>query len=660
MRHGYKNFLSNIMVNLFCGIGLYVEFLITGNNSALATALIAALVVLSLGRIAIGRREALRLTDEQKPTAETLKISARRYVLGMAGAAVLWSGMLHLAFQSGDDDLKYFAIIVVSAMASGATAVVAPMLKAGRFYISTFLALILVEVLIQPEPQHVLALLVAIFWAVMLVTHKRNHLLLRNSIMLHMKNQCLVEDLHHQKEALSEFNATLEKRVEKRTNDLKRLAEHDSLTRLYNRRGIIHWVEDQMPRIPEGYAFAVIFIDLDRFKQINDGMGHATGDCALAEIGERLMFNAPDLCAFCRWGGDEFVGLLAVPEDRCADIGLEFTEQLRAIIEQPIRFSNREVTVGFSAGLAVSRPHPVAVSEAIRAADLAAGETKRTGRGNTRLFTDDLVEEQERTLILAQRLKHAISSGEMHLAFQPLVHSDDYTIHSYEVLLRWDNPVLGRISPEEFIPIAEDIGEIVQIGEFVLDSALAAYTEQIGHGSPIKLALNISLRQLVVPGFAQLVLRFLDSYNLPARMLILEVTETIFDARNQDTIITVLNELHDAGIEIHIDDFGTGYSSLSRLHEMPISALKIDKSFVKQIDDQRSAIIEGSVMIAERFGVSTVAEGVETLQQAYLLHAIGVTYLQGFLFGKPAPYFADVNVSSDFLIWPHKARSKAS
>jgi len=660
LTHAYQGHTSNIIVNVACGLGLYVQFYLTGEVNSAVNALIFFLLVQSTIRAFLGRRDAHRLSTESDPGSQIAIGATRRYLYGVAVACMTWGGLLHMALHSGNSELMYFTIIVVSAMASGATGVIAPMLKCGRFYISSLLMITIAELLLMPQPETVLAILVAVFWGIMLGAHARNHHMLRNSIELELKNSALVDDLRVQQDALTEFNLTLEDRVKRRTSELKRLAEHDSLTQLFNRRGIIHWVEEQQRKIPDGYALAVIFIDLDRFKQINDGMGHATGDCALAEIGERLASSAPEFAAFCRWGGDEFVGLLAVPEDRCVDIGLEFTAQLRAIVEKPISFSNRSVSVGFSAGLAVSKPHPVAVSEAIRSADLAAGEIKRTGRGGTLLYTPDLVAEQERNLIIAQRLKHALPAKEMHLAFQPLVHSHDFSVHSYEVLLRWDNPILGRVSPEEFIPIAEDIGEIVHIGEFVVDTALATYVEELGRASHIRLALNISLRQLVVPGFAQFILGYLEKYRLPTRMLILEVTETIFDARNQDTIIGVLNDLHSLGIEIHIDDFGTGYSSLSRLHEMPISALKIDKSFVQQIDDQRSAIIEGSVMIAERFGVHTVAEGVETIEQARLLHAIGVTYLQGYLFGKPVEHFAEVSVNSDFLIWPETARYKAS
>ena len=660
LTHAYEGYTSNIIVNLACGLGLYFKFWLNDADTGVVDALILFLIFQSTIRAVIGQRDARHLSSESDPDSKVALGAARRYFAGVVVGSLTWGGLLHMALHSGNNELMYFAIIVVSAMASGAAGLLAPMIKSGRFYISALLAVTTVELMLMPVPQSVLAILVIVFGGVMLGAHTRNHKLLRNSIELELKNSALINDLRVQQEALTEFNVTLEDRVKRRTSDLKRLAEHDSLTQLFNRRGIIQWVEEQQRRIPNGYAFAVIFIDLDRFKQINDGMGHATGDCVLAEIGERLTAAAPEYSAFCRWGGDEFVGLLAVPEERCADIGLEYTEQLRAIVEKPISFSNRTVSVGFSAGLSVSKPHPVTVSEAIRSADLAAGEIKRTGRGGTLLYTPDLVAEQERNLIIAQRLKHALRAKEMHLAFQPLVHSHDFSIHSYEVLLRWDNPILGRVSPEEFIPVAEDIGEIVHIGEFVVDTALASYVEELGRASPIRLALNISLRQLVVPGFAQFILGYLEKYRLPTSMLILEVTETIFDARNQDTIIGVLNDLHSLGIEIHIDDFGTGYSSLSRLHEMPISALKIDKSFVQQIDDQRCAIIEGSVMIAQRFGVHTVAEGVETIEQARLLHAIGVTYLQGYLFGKPVEHFAEVVVNSDFLIWPDATRGIAS
>nr|WP_246476136.1 bifunctional diguanylate cyclase/phosphodiesterase [Roseibium litorale] len=464
-------------------------------------------------------------------------------------------------------------------------------------------------------------------------------MILRNSIELRFANSQLVLDLEDERRALENLNATLEDRVRSRTAELKVQAEHDSLTGLCNRTGLRQWVSEHT--LSPGCVFAVIFIDLDRFKQINAGLGHTIGDAVLREAGRRLSAHLPEGSVLARWGGDEFLILFSGHGTIAQQAGFMLANRMREAVEAPINFSGHTLYVSFSAGVSLSNAGERNVGAAIRAADLAMGQAKRTRRGSTLIYSDDMKGEQERRLMIGQFLKQAIKAGEFALAFQPVVAASLDSIDAHETLLRWNNRVLGPVSPDEFIPIAEETGEIVTIGAYVLDEALRQYAASGLAARAGKLAINLSLLQIVTPGLTEQVRAALARHRISAHKLVLEVTESIFDDRNSSLINTVLTGLHKDGIEIHLDDFGTGYSSLSRLHEMPITALKIDKSFVQKGDAQATAIIEGSVLIARQFGIRVIAEGVETLEQAQSLQAIGVDALQGYLFSRPVPGFQE-------------------
>lgn len=572
-----------------------------------------------------------------------------RYSLGVVSTASLWALMLHFTLQTGDPTLTLVAVVITAALGAGATGTLSASRLGGLIYVTLFLLQATAQLIIAPQVPLSLGLMGIVFALSMSVTHRRNHHFLRSALCHQFENDRLIENLTIQKETLTTFNHHLEERVRRRTHDLQYQAEHDDLTTLLNRRGLLQWVESRPSALPKDHRYLVVFIALDRFKQINDGLGHAFGDFTLAEIGKRLFDIPMEQGTFCRWGSDEFVGLIAVHQDTAREFGEAFTERLRDIVEQPITAQNREVSIRFSAGLALANPNPIAVSEAVHAADLVAGEIKRQGRGQIRFCSENMMDEKERQLIITQRLKNAVRAQELSLAFQPVVNAHDFSVQSYEVLLRWDNPILGRVSPAEFIPIAEDTGDILEIGNFVLSQGLKQFTQHFGTGSDMRLAVNISPRQLVEPGFAALVLEHLSVNRMCPSQLIVEVTETLFADDGNVDFLQALHQLRDNGIAVHIDDFGTGYSSLSRLHDLPVSALKIDRSFVRTLDERRIAIIEGSRLIAREFALETVAEGVESIEQALTLRDMGIDFLQGFLFGKPDAKFQPVAVEIDFI-----------
>jgi EAL domain-containing protein (putative c-di-GMP-specific phosphodiesterase class I) len=272
-------------------------------------------------------------------------------------------------------------------------------------------------------------------------------------------------------------------------------------------------------------------------------------------------------------------------------------------------------------------------------AELAASEAKRQGRGRAVAMTEQLLQLQQRRLRLLARLASATSDHSLTIAYQSIVAADNQRIVAMEALLRWQCAGLGPVSPAEFIPLAESADLVSGLGQWVLQHACtaAAQWRATGGGVPPKLAVNTSIKQLAAPQYMDHVLRVLASSGLAPTRLVVEVTESVFDEGNMAQILSNLLALHNLGAEIHVDDFGTGYSSLSRLQELPLHAVKIDKSFVQSHGMQSRAVIEAAVLIAHRFGLRTIAEGVETEAQAAMLAQLGVDELQGYWFGKPDP-----------------------
>lgn len=647
LRIAYKNSTASVFVHLFASFGATYVAWPTVHAKALLILWLAAQIVLCaarLGNIARGRR--IFRVSALLPSAVIFRLRVDNGA-GQLLACLLWACFTFWAVTDGTDTVRHAGLVIISALAAGATGTLAAEVLVGRLYISGMLLQGSVSLMLMERPDPVIALLGVVFTIAMLVVHRNNHQVLVQSLMLRFANQDLVLNLQAEQQALAELNATLEARVSQRTTELKTLAEHDALTEVLNRTGLLRWCDQRKDQLGHNDAFAAIFIDLDRFKQINDGLGHTFGDRVLAEVARRLTRGVADDAALCRWGGDEFVIVLSGAEDGLREKTAALARHIRSLVEMSMEIAGHDLSISFSAGIAFAARTDDDISEAIHCADLAAGAAKRKGRGVTESYDCALLTEQERNLTIAQSFKSALERREFTVAFQPIVKAGSHRVECYEALCRWVSPKLGRVGPDEFIAVAEETGDIVKLGAFVLNEALArlASEDLLRHG--VKVAVNVSVRQLVAPGFVEEVRSALMAHQAPPRSLVLEVTESVFDPRNRTVILTVLTALRGLGIEIHVDDFGTGYSSLSRLHEMPISALKIDKSFVQALDTHGRAIISGTTVIARDLGIEIIAEGVETERQAELLEELGINSLQGYLFGKPSPEIG--RQSSDVL-----------
>ncbi|MBN8198350.1 putative bifunctional diguanylate cyclase/phosphodiesterase [Thalassospira povalilytica] len=630
----YRNNWANILVNLAAAGGLVIILGLLGDLVAITVWWSVILAVLCAVRLWGGylyHRERAKVAELD---ADAFHIWQRRYALGVLSAAILWAviGIIEIPIVRGES--QFMTLIMFAGLAGGATGILAPIFLVGRLYLTALLFPPVIIFTVMADANYVLAIMTIIFLMVMLITHRNNHVVLFRSLVLKHRNDGLVEDLRQKNRIMENWNATLEARVEERTEELRNLVEHDALTGILNRDGIAAWF-NQKRQSSDDLDYAVLFIDLDRFKQINDGLSHAIGDEVLRIVSDRLKAYVDDQHAVGRWGGDEFLMVLAAPHDELHGLVENTIEKARASISQPIMICGHSLHVGFSTGVAFAAAKNPGISELIHWADLAAAEVKRSGRGSVRNYDKTLLTEQERRLAINQALRRALGTGEFYLEYQPVIDADDGQIVSYEALLRWNSNELGLVPPDEFIPIAEESALIVEIGEWCMRTACREICAATDGDDETKIAVNVSIRQLVAPGFTEMVAQILSETGLVPTRLILEVTESIFEERQRSMISRVIDDLFDMGIGIHIDDFGTGYSSLSRLHQIQIDAVKIDKSFILEMDENARVVIEGAILIAHRFGLQVIAEGVETDQQRNLLQSLGVDAYQGYFFARP-------------------------
>ncbi len=417
-------------------------------------------------------------------------------------------------------------------------------------------------------------------------------------------------------------------------------ALHDPLTRLPNRTLFLDRLGHALDRADRaGTRVAVLFMDLDHFKVINDSLGHEVGDRLLCEFAPRLTDALRPSDTVARLGGDEFVVL-------CEDLHSEqdvvhLAERILDCLREPFEIGSHELFTSVTIGLALARRGD-APEGLIRDADAAMYRAKAGGRARYELFDEAMRERVSERLSIETALRRAVADEALSLHFQPIVALADRSIVGAEALLRWKHPERGWISPEQFIPIAEDSGLIVQIGEWVLDEAMRAAMRwpevRAGGGKP-QLAVNLSARQVAQRGFSKKLAAALERTGLPSERLSLEITESVLIEEAEAPVETV-RELKRLGIALVLDDFGTGYSSLSYLNRLPIDVLKLDRSFIARLRDRREtsgAIVSGVVTMAEALGITVVAEGVEEASQAEQLRALGCGFAQGFFFARPMP-----------------------
>ena len=379
---------------------------------------------------------------------------------------------------------------------------------------------------------------------------------------------------------------------------------------------------------------AILFLDIDHFKHVNDTLGHALGDEMLIEVSKRLKILLRQEDTLSRQGGDEFVIVLpGVKPDGIAHVA----KKVLQAIEQPLQCHDHELIITASLGIALYPDDGVDIETLFRCADAAMYMAKQNGRNTHCFFTAELQTHSSRLLVLENALRFAHLRGELSLHYQPQMSLVDETIVGVEALLRWNHPTLGSISPSEFIPIAEESGQILLIGEWVLRSAMMRMKQWMDMGiPPLCVAVNLSAIQFHHEHLSSLVQTIMDEVQLPAWLLELELTESVA-AQNPERAIETMRVLHEKGIRLAIDDFGTGYSSLSYLKRFRVTKLKIDQSFIRDIsvDSDDRAIVRTIITLAKSLGLKTIAEGVETNEQLEFLKEQGCDEAQGYYFSKP-------------------------
>lgn len=415
------------------------------------------------------------------------------------------------------------------------------------------------------------------------------------------------------------------------------LANYDSLTGLPNRTLLAIRIKELLSIAKRNnQPISVMFLDLDRFKDINDSLGHTIGDSLLIESAERLKTILREEDTVARLGGDEFIILLP---NTNSDGAMHVAHKLLETFKKPFHIDNNELTISTSIGISLYPNDGTDFEVLYKNADTAMYRAKHNGRNNFCFFTEDMQQQTTRILELGNALHHALERNELYLHYQPQFSVHDQSVIGAEVLLRWNHPELGNVSPAEFIPIAEENGMILPIGEWVLRKATAMAKEWMDQGyPPIILAINLSAVQFRSDNLPSLVSSILEEVGLPPEYLELELTESIA-MHDPQRAISMMNELHQQGIRISIDDFGTGYSSLSYLKKFNIYKLKIDQSFVRDIDidPEDKAIVSAIINMSKSLGLLTIAEGVETIGQLSYLQEQGCDEIQGYYFSKPLP-----------------------
>jgi diguanylate cyclase (GGDEF)-like protein len=410
------------------------------------------------------------------------------------------------------------------------------------------------------------------------------------------------------------------------------LAKYDSLTGLPNRRRMSEILDASLLMAShQEKSCAVMLIDLDRFKQVNDTLGHPAGDALLKQVAERLSRIVGDREKVFRLGGDEFQIILPNCDDR-GIIG-DMAADIIAVLSQPYWVEGSRCIVGASIGVAVAPVDGSSRAELIRNADLALYASKSGGRGRFRFFSSDLLRAAEDKRALEEDLRDALSRGEISLAYQPVVSAATNSITGVEALMRWDHPDRGPISPALFIPIAEEAGLIGPLGEWALRKACA---DAAGWPVKLRVAVNVSPIQFMEDSLPATVLSALDDSGLPPDRLELEITEGVFvgESPSTDTMFATLKEI---GVRLALDDFGTGYSSLGYLRTAPFDKIKIDQTFVRAATlpgSRNGAIIAAIVALAEALGMETTAEGIEYMDQLQLIRSLRVSHIQGWVYSK--------------------------
>jgi diguanylate cyclase (GGDEF)-like protein len=415
--------------------------------------------------------------------------------------------------------------------------------------------------------------------------------------------------------------------------NIARLARQDSLTGLANRLHFHEALEDACRRLSHGKSFALHCIDLDHFKDVNDTLGHPTGDALLQAVAARLTDIARGNDLVVRLGGDEFAVIQDGGDTRPQAESL--TMRLIQAVSQPYQIHGHKIMIGATVGIAFAPADGTEPEQLLKNADMALYRAKAAGRGTHAFFESEMAGQLKSRRTLETDLRRAVAAHQFELYYQPIIDLDSEQIVSCEALMRWRHPARGMVSPVDFIALAEEMGLIMQMGEWALRAACSAATEW---PPEVKVAVNLSAVQFKGTDLVSVVIDALEYSGVPAERLELEVTESLLLDQNPKTL-ELLHLLQHLGVRVALDDFGTGYSSLSYLRGFPFDKIKIDQTFVRDLTQREDcvAIVSAVAQLAQSLKMQTVAEGVETVEHLNKVRASGCTQAQGYLFSRPVP-----------------------
>lgn len=543
-----------------------------------------------------------------------------RFVTGTLVSSLMWCVYCLYVTQYATAIELACMIIVVSALAGGAATVLAAHKLTAMGYALIMLGPFSVLLLLSGENyQQILGLLGFGFCIVMMMTAKRSADFTSNAIRLKNENAVLVNQM--------------EQKVARRTAKIYQLSNLDPLTGLFNRSAFMHHLQQQLELSEkDGIPIALLFIDLDGFKKINDTLGHETGDKVLKQTATRLQQFRDDQHLLCRWGGDEFL-IAFMGADQ--DMAVKYANTVIQKISEYYDFESNRLSIGATIGIALYPQHTSKGDELIQLADTAMYYQKKSQARSVGLFNKEMWKRLVREQKLKVGLAEAIKKQQLRMVYQPIVQSVSHQVVAFEALLRWDFDG-ENVPPDEFITIAEQYGLINSIGNWVLQQSCIAAAQWLKHctiNQP-SVSVNVSVLQLHNSKFIEFVESALSNAQLSAEKLTIEITESIF-SNDKETIFHRIKDLQAMGIKVSIDDFGTEYSSLSVIQDLAANTIKIDRYFVNKLNTNGMAIIQAVKQMAASLDYTVVAEGIETQEQAEMLSKLGIEMLQGYYFAKP-------------------------
>ncbi|NBD01527.1 EAL domain-containing protein [Atlantibacter hermannii] len=550
-----------------------------------------------------------------------------RFSSGCLLTATIWSAYILCFYHTFSTEEFTAAIVILSAMAGGATSVLSGNMMLSSLYNIIILLPMSVLLILQPEQFRVnLGFLGVCFTLTMIISSMKAARYIKEAILLRYRNQTLLE--------------RMEKTIKRRTQEVYEISHIDALTGLYNRVSFLSAAEEIANRYKNNRekGFSIFFIDLDGFKNINDTLGHDIGDMVLISLSARLNDFYRQGNLICRWGGDEFI-YLTTETDR--HLTWQLAENMVTSLSRPILLDDQTITLGATIGIAVCPEHDTSITRLIQLADIAMYSQKGKYPERVAFYNHELEESLRRKITLNEALRYALDRNEFRAVYQPIVDGNGEIV-SFEALLRWH--FQGRdISPAEFIPLMEQSGRIVQIGNWIMEEACRILSEMLKLKSGISMCVNISIIQFYDKEFVDNVNNLIDRYAIPPHLLHLEVTESIIHSE-QHTIYHKVSQLQKRGVKFSVDDFGTGYSSLSVIHNMSIDFIKIDRSFINNIENKGRTIVQAVKDISESLDFDVIAEGVETETQVAILKQCGVHFMQGYYFSRPLEQGAALHI----------------